>query len=215
MRKALLALVIFCFCPYLARADTKIFPANCENPPVFDISNWETVKTSRVEFRISDQIVAYLGLDVEHRIYRNLDSGESLEVFSRHTPFIPSRSKQMDGQMINEVATMLYVQKDEEDRLGELEGKADPFLYVYWRIQKNSRNGNDMLNGDVNIWFMPSDGSCRFFKNELIKVQFLSEKVGDGQPRNIFVGVRYQIGEAYHLLKVDRRDVEHLMNGGR
>ena len=221
--KTVLILTVLCFFPYLARADstsslqadTDIFPANCKNPSVPDISGWEMTQWSRIEFRLSDYTVAYLGLDVEHRTYRNPDSGESMKVFSRHIPFIPSRPKQTNERVIVDVATELYVQKDEEDRLGKLDKKMDPFLYVYWRVRANPRNGNDMLDGDVNIWFMPSDGSCHFFQNELINIQFMTENMGEGKPRNVFVGVQYQIGEAYHILKVDRRDVAHLMNGGR
>jgi len=213
--KTVLILAVLCFYPYLARADTDIFPANCESPSVPDISNWEVVRQSRIEFRLSDETVAYLGLDIEHEIYRNPDSGEFMKVFSRHIPLILSRPKQTDERVIEDVATALYVQKDEEDRLAELGSKMDPFLYVYWRVQKNSRNENDMLDGDVNIWFMPSDGSCRFFQNEPVDIQFMTENVGNGKPRNVFVGVRYRIGDVYHILKVDRRDVANLMNGGR
>jgi len=43
----------------------------------------------------------------------------------------------------------------------------------------------------------------------------MTENVGNGKPRNVFVGVRYRIGDVYHILKVDRRDVANLMNGGR
>ena len=232
----------FCFYPYLARADTKIFPANCESSPVPDISGWEVDQTSRIEFRLSDETVAYLGVDIEHKTYRDLNSGEFMKVFSRHIPFIPSRPKQTDERVIEDVVTELYVQKDEEDRLGELEGKMDPFLYVYWRVRENPRNGNDILDGDVDIWFMPSDGSCRFFQNEPVDIQFMTESVGNGTPRNVFVGVIYKFEICkdknniddesrgyknknscpedekevfYHILKVDRRDVAYLAEGGR
>ncbi len=211
MRKILaFAFITFCFYPYLARADTNTFPANC-SVPVPDISGWEVTQQSRIAFRLSDQTVAYLGLDVEQRIYRNPDSGESMQVFNRHIPFIPSRPKQTNERLISEVATALYVQKDEEDRLVELHKKIDPFLYVYWRVQKNPRNGNDMLDGDVNIWFMPSSGECHFAQNKPIGIQFMSENIGNGKSHNVFVGVKYQIGGVYHILKVDRRDVANLM----
>ncbi|MBI4158477.1 MAG: hypothetical protein HY505_02575 [Candidatus Yanofskybacteria bacterium] len=210
MKTVLLVLIVFCFCPYLARGDTDIFPASC-SVPVPDISGWEVGQTSRIEFRLSDETVAYLGLDVEHRTYRNPDSGEFMKVFSRHIPLIPSRPKQTNERVIADVATELYVQKDEKDRLGELNKKMDSFLYVYWRIQKNSRNGNDMLDGDVDIWFTSFDGSCHFMQNEPIGIQFLSENVGNGKPRNVFVGVKYQVGDVYHILKIDRRDVSDLM----
>lgn len=214
--KRILVFLAVCFCPYLAWADTSVvsfsnpFPANC-SVPVPDISGWEVTQQSRIEFRLSDWSVAYLGMDVEHRTYRNLNSGEFVEVFSRHIPFIPSRPKQTNERVISDVATTLYVRKDEEDRLGELDEKMDQFLYVYWRVRENPRNGNDMLDGDVNIWFMPFDGSCHFIQNEPVDIQFMTENMGNGKPRNVFVGVQYQIGEIYHILKVDRRNVVNLM----
>lgn len=229
MRKGLVLALVFCFYPYFVRGEPvesvfvgtpKKFPANCESPPVPDISGWEVTRQSRIEFRISDMATAYLGLDVERKIYHDTDSGEFMEVFSRHIPLIPSRQKIPDNRLVREVVALERVRQEEENRLAELEKETDVFLYIYWRVRTNPNNGNDALDGDVNIWFMPSDGSCRFFQNELVDIQFMTENMGDpeklrngagGKPRNVFVGVKYQISGVYHILKVDRRDVANLM----
>jgi len=237
MKTALLTLTIFCFWSHFARGepvesvrgepahlgpieqvesiriDTDIFPMNC-SVSVPDISEWEVSQTSRIGFRLSGETVSYLGVDIEHTTYHNPDSGEFMKVFNRHIPLILSSPKQTNERVISDVATAIYVQKDEEDRFDEIGKKMDPFLYVYWLVRENPRNGNDMLDSDVDIWFMPPDGSCRFFQNEPIKVRFLTENIGNGKARNVLVGVQYQIGGVYHILKVDRRDVVHLMEGG-
>ena len=212
MRKtATLALIVFCFCPYLARADTK-FPANCANP-VPDISSWEITQTSRVEFRVSDNAVAYLGLSIEHNIYRNPDNiREFAKVVSRHIPFIPQR-QELNEQSFFQTAATLYAKKDEQDAFSKLDGEIDPIFYMLWRTKENPRTGEDMLDGDVDIWFLRSSGECLTAQNEKVAVQFLTESVGNGNSRNIFVGVKYQIGKAYHILKVDRRDLILLMEG--
>ncbi|OGN03822.1 MAG: hypothetical protein A2655_00995 [Candidatus Yanofskybacteria bacterium RIFCSPHIGHO2_01_FULL_43_42] len=232
MRKSLvLASIVFCFCPYFARgeparseliervesarADTDIFPANCVIPAP-DISGWEIVQTSRIEFRISDEAVAYLGLDIEYAEYRNPDDpGEFVRVVSRHIPMIPARPVINNGQLFREVATALYVQKKEQDRLNEIGKKTDSILVVRWRTKKNSRTGKDMKDGNVDIWFLQSSGECLTTQNKRVGVQFMTENVGNGKPHNVFVGIKYQVGDAYHILKVDRRDLVQLMNERR
>lgn len=210
MRKTALAAILIIFLPSLARADTNTFPANC-SVPVPNISDWEAIQQSQIEFRLSNQAVAFLGLVVESKTYRNSHSGEIIKVFSRHIPMIFAEQKQDDERLLEEAVALFYAEKEKNDLLAKLKEKIDPLLYVYWRIRINPRNGNDMLDGDVNIWFMSSDGSCQFSQNKKIGIQFMTENVGNGQSRNVFVGVKYQIDGAYHILKVDRRDVANLM----
>lgn len=217
--KTLLLAVIILLHPYFARANTdtlevsnfKPFPENCPNP-VPSVSGWEVVGKQRIEFRLSDETVAYLGLDIEYFVFRNPDSGESMQVISRHRPRIFARPKLEDNRRFAQVAASLYADKDEQEMFVELEKELDPILYIYWRTGKNQVTGKNAKDGDANIWFMPSDGSCLFTQNKKIGVQFLSENVGNGKLRNIFVGVKYQIGDVYHILKVNRRDVLTLMN---
>lgn len=213
MRKGLIsALFVFCFCPYFARADTNTFPANC-SPTAPDISGWEVVQPSRTEFRISDRAIAYLGLAVEYTDYKNpLNSGEFVRVISRHIPLIPEQ-KEINERVILDVATTLYNQKEEQERLDKLEKESDSILFMRWRTQEDPLMGRGQRDGDVDLWFLKSSGECLVAKNEKVAIQFLTENVDNGKPRNIFVGVKYQIGDVYHILKVDRRDVLLLMNG--
>lgn len=208
MKTALLALLVFCVCPHLARADT--FPANCEiSAP--DITDFEVVSKSRIEFRLSEEVVAYLGLDVEHTNYRNpADPGRFVEVISRHRPRVFAKPELSSERLFAEIAAAFYADKDEQDLLAALEKELDPVIYIQWRIVKDPRTGKDTKDGNVDVWFMPPDGSCKFFQNERLGVQFLSENVGNGKPHNVFVGVKYQVGDVYHILKVNRNDVNAL-----
>lgn len=218
MKTLLLAVVVLLY-PYFARANIdlleiskfKPFPENCPNPTP-DVSSWEVVGKSRIEFRLSDEVVAYLGLDIEYTILRNPNSGESMQIISRHRSRMFARQKVEDKHKFAQVAASLYADRDEQEMFAELEKELDPILYIYWRAEKNPVTEENTKDGDTNIWFMPSDGNCLFTQNKKIGVQFLSENVGNGKSRNVFVGVKYQIGDVYHILKVNRRDVLTIMN---
>ncbi|MBI2674547.1 MAG: hypothetical protein HYX22_02320 [Candidatus Yanofskybacteria bacterium] len=222
MRKGLvLALIVFFFCTNFARADTppavslsKPFPANC-SVPIPDMSNWPIIRKTRVEFRISDETPAYLGAAIEYKNYRgSADFGEFIQMFGRHTPFIPQRQKP-DEQSFFQTAAFLYAQQEEETTLRQLDKQIDPILYIRWRVKTDQRVNGDKLDADVDVWFLQSNGRCLFAQNEKISIQLLTESMGDGESRNVFAGVRYKIDDLSHILKADRRDIANLMNGGR
>lgn len=221
-----MALVVFCFFPYLAcgepaRPDlvegvefirANIFPANCSDPSVPDVGGWEVVQKSRVEFRISDEAAAYLGLAIEYTDYRNpLNVNEVVKVISSHIPLISERPKQLNERSLFEITATSYIQKEEQDHLDKLEKETDPILYMRWKIKKDSSTGRNMKDGAVDLWLMQPGGKCFSAQNQKVAIQFLTESVGDGKPRNVFVGVKYRIGDIYYILKVDRRDLIKLV----
>lgn len=216
MKTVLLALTVLFLCPSplvwggpveSTGAGSNIFPANCSVLPP-DISDWQTIQTSRIEFRLSEQVVAYLGLDVEYADYRNpADSSEFVRIISRHRPTVFAKPKLSSERLFAEVGAEFYADKEHQDMLAVLEKELDPIIYMYWRTTKNPRTGKDSKGGDFRIWFMPSDGSCHIVQNEKLEVQFLSENVGNGKLHNVFVGVKYQIGDVYHILKVNRDEI--------
>ena len=219
-----LALTAFFLCPFLARGEPfsgqlpanepfassqlKSFPANCQGPSIPDINGWKTGRKSRIEFRLSNETVAYLGSDIEY--LNPFNPGEVLRVVSRHVPGVFFAKKSTNDRLFREVVTSLYSAKDREEFFKTVDKKIDPILYAHWRTVKNPRTGEEMLAGDVDIWFLKSDGECLVAKNEKIKTQFLSENVGNGKPRNILSGAKYQIGDAYHILEVDPRILKPL-----
>lgn len=195
MRTALLAFVIV-FSPYLARADT---------PPVPDISGWVNISTSRIEVRMSESKIAYLGLEAVY--YNPSNHREFIKVISRHVPIVFVKPKVENNRLFNEVAMSLYANKEEKDRLEELARKTDHILYIHWRIRDDSLDGRGMREGDVDIWLLGPDGVYRFFQNERVAIQFLTENVGNGAQRNVLAGRKYQVSDTYQLLKVARQDL--------
>lgn len=218
--------VIFCFYPYLARANTNRLAVSQSNLPVAsqpavsvpdpsipDISGWTVVNISRIELRISDNTVAYIGLEIEYNNPAN--PREFIQVTRRHIPLILSKPKQSNRRLLSEMADVFYNQKEEQDRLNESSDKSDPIVYVRWQTRRNSYTGRDALNGDVDIWFMPPDGNWRFVKNEKKAVEFLTENVGNGKLRNVFSGMKYQVGDVYHMLRAARSDIIRVLEERR
>ncbi|MDP3696693.1 MAG: hypothetical protein Q8R55_01520 [Candidatus Taylorbacteria bacterium] len=205
------------FCPYFARADSTGSPqANTaqltasSNPSVPNVSGWTVLSTSRIELRVSDDTVAYIGLEAEYSNPAN--PREFVRVIRRHIPLIISKRKQQNERLLSEMVVVFYTQKEEQDRLKEVSDKSDPILYVQWRTKKNPRTGNDMQDGDANIWFLRSSGDWLLTHNERIEVEFLSENVGNGEPHNVFSGMKYRVGNAYHIIRVDRNDLIKLFD---
>jgi hypothetical protein len=179
----------------------KVFPSNCSDSAP-DISGWELIQELRSEFRVSRFIASYLGL-VE--TYRNpMDDKEFVRVTSRHIPFVPQRQK-LDRRSFFGTAAILLAERDQEDRFDELDDEADAIIYERWRTRENPRTGKDGREGNLDIWFLRSNGECVIAQNERVSVQFLTERVGDVNSDNIFIGIKYSIGDAYHIVRVNRR----------
>lgn len=203
---ALTVVIISLFCPYFARADTLL------NPPTPDISGWPIFNMSRTALNVSDVTVAYLGLEVT---YSNpIDSREFVRVTRRHIPIIISKQSEPNARLLSEMVTVLYTQKEEQDRLLEVSRKSDPIIYTRWRTKENPHTGHDMLDGDFDVWFLSPKGDWMFVKNQEIKIEFMTENVGNGKPHNVFSGMKYQIGNIYHIIRVDRNDLTRLFQEG-
>ncbi|MBI4160721.1 MAG: hypothetical protein HY506_02325 [Candidatus Yanofskybacteria bacterium] len=207
MKTTLLVALIVFFCPYLARADT---------PSVPDISSWVNISTLRIKFRISESAVIYLGLEASY--YNPSNHREFVKVVSRHVPMVFVQPKIQNDRLFSEVSTSLYAGKEQKDRLEQLDKQTDPILYVQWRTANDSLDGRGVREGDVNIWFLRPDepnGVLSFFQNEKVAFQFLTENVGDGVPRNVLAGRKYQVDSIYHILKAERRDLIRGMERGK
>lgn len=200
------AIALF-FCPYFARADTPQTQTSVEISSAPNIKGWNIINTSRIELIISDQAVVYLGLEVE---YSNPgDPDEHVKVISRHIPLAIARHTKTDSRLLREAAVDLYLQKEENDRLTEISTNTDPILFAKWRTTKNPLTGRqNKLDGDVNIWFLPANGKWIFSKNQAIDKEFMTENINSDKPKkrpyNVFSGMKYQVGDTYHILRVDR-----------
>lgn len=198
------------FCPSLIKANM--------DPPLPDISKWIFVNSSPISLRITDRAVVYLGIEKE---YKNPnDTNEYIKVVGRHISLPILEKKTYDQESLRESGSALIIQKEEKDLLDKYSQETDPFIYLKWRIVKDSRTGLNILdpNSDVEIWFMPAegpkfDGSLYFFKNEKIAVEFLTENIRNQESRNIFSGIESRIGDKYHIMRAGRNNIIELLGG--
>lgn len=194
--------VFIAFCPALVTAD----------PSIPKIDGWNVVGMSRIELRVTDETVVYLGFIVE---YSNPnDSREFVRVTRRHIPLPISKPKLTDGRF-SEASIATYVQKEEQDLLTAKTLESDPIIYIQWRTKENQRTKRDMLDGDVNIHFMSPDGNWHFSLNDKEVVEFLTENVVNGETHNVFSGMMYKVKDYYHILRVDRDVLAKLLEGGK
>ena len=181
--------------------------------PTPNVRDWKVVSVSRIELRISDDAVVYLGLEMTYNNPK--DIGEFVKVFSRHIPLPVAKPKPTDDHSFNETAGLLYAQKAVQDILDERSKQADPFLYIQWRTEEDPRTLGNILSGDMNIWFMPADGEWVLIKNQEVAFEFLTENIVNGESHNVFSGMEYRLGSSYHILKVSRDDIVQLLEGGK
>lgn len=201
---ALTVVVVSLFCPYFARADTAQLATN-SNPPTPNISDWPVFNMSRTALNVSDMTVAYLGLEITYRNPVNFN--EFVKVTYRHISLIISKQHKPNARLLSEMVTVFYNQKEERDRFLEISNRSDPIIYTQWRTKKNLTTGYDMLDGDFGVWFLSPKGDWVFVKNQEVEIEFMTENVGNGKPHNVFSGMKYQVGDLYHIIRVDRNDL--------
>ncbi len=207
-------------CPYWARADTAQSVAgqnqlvvSQSNPSTPDISGWVIFNVSRTALNISDLTVAYLGLEVTY--INPVNPREFIRVTYRHIPLVISKQNKPNVRLLAEMATVFYTKKEEQDRLLEISKKSDPLIYTRWQTKDNPRTGQDMLDGDFDVWFLSPRGDWKFFKNQEVETEFMTENVGNGKPHNVFSGMKYQVGDIYHIVRIDRNDLLKLFQGDK
>ena len=187
-----------------SEAQTRLVP---------DVSGWNITNMSRVELRISDYVSVYIGFETE---YSNPgDPREFVRVVSRHISLPIIKHKPHNQRLLSETSTALILQKEEQDLLKERSKQADNILYVHWRTMKDIRTGLDMSEGDVTIWLMMPNGEWAFVQNEKVEVEFLTENIGNGKPHNVFSGRKYRVGNFYHIMRADRKDIIKSLEGGK
>jgi len=106
----------------------------------------------------------------------------------------------------------LLNKQEEEARLNKLIEQSDSVVYIYGRTKANPRTGKDMPDGDINVCILASSGNWFCDKNKDVGIEFLSENVGNGKPRNVFTGMEYGIDEIRHINRIDRNDLKRLFD---
>lgn len=210
MKRFLLAALFTIFAFYSYPTDVSAGQLNCQLIP--DVSGLLTINISRIELRISDKDVAYMGLEID---YQNpSDRNEFLRVIKRHIPLIISKKKNPNEKKFGEMILTYYTEKEEEDRLKEVSDKSDPIAYVQWRTKQNPIHGRDEQDGPFRVCLMSFDGNFVSFDGQRLELEFLSENVTNGNQYNIFSGMEYRLGDIYHIHRINRDDLKALFELG-
>ena len=215
---ATFAVIAMFFCPYMARADTALIQSAPEISLPPNVDGWNVINMSRIALIISDTAVAYIGFETEYNNPNDLS--ESVKVIRRHIPLIISKNKKVDSRVLSETIITLFIKGEEDQRLKKISSEADAILYIHWRTARNPLTGRqNKLDGDINIWFLPADGNWIFVKNQSVKTEFMTENINsdkpDKKPYNIFSGMKYQVGDAYHIVRLDRSILVALADEGK
>ena len=180
------------FYPSLARADTS-------DPP--DASGWEIEVTYRIDYRISDLVVVYLGFET---LYSNPDgSGEFALVTKRHRPLIMAKSDPKEHRMFKAAIVNFYTRKELEDILRKRYENADTIICQKWREVKDSRSGQPVRVGDVKVWFLDSGGNTKTVLNQKVSTGSVSELRSPDFKDGILAGVRYSVGDSYQIIRAE------------
>lgn len=201
--KKYLALILFTLFLF-----PRVAGATDKNTPIPNIDKWTIVTESHVELIVSDRIVAYLGIETE---YNNPeDPNEFIRTIGRYIPLSILKNKGSNEHLLSESVQALYVKKEEEDILSERAKNNDTFLYIRWRTIKEPDTRGNMLDGKINIWMMLPSEEWIHDDNEELTLEFLTENIKNGENHNIFTGMEFKMGEASHILRVDRRIIAQL-----
>src|SRR3989344_4877319 len=180
------------FYPSLARADTSY-------PP--DASGWKIEATYRIDYRISDLVVVYLGFET---LYSNPDgSGEFALVTKRHRPLIMAKSDPKEHRMFKAAIINFYTRKELEDILRKRYEEADTIVCQKWREVKSAKTGQSKREGDVEVWFLDSGGNAKVVLNQKVSTGSVSELKSPDFKDGILAGVKYSIGDSYQIMRVE------------
>lgn len=191
-RVALFVLILSYFCLVLARADTP-------DPP--NLSGWKVESTYRIDVRISDLVIVYLGFET---LYSNPDEpGQFALVAKRHRPLIMAKSDPRDDRMFKSAVVNFYTRKELEDVLRKRYEETDIIICQRWREVKDSKTGQPVRVGDIEVWFLDSGGNPRVVLNQKVSTGGVSELRSPDFKDGILAGVKYSIGNSYQIIRAE------------
>ena len=203
----LFLLLFSIFYPSLARADTHELSvlslekreSNESNLP--DLSGWKEEATYRIDVRISELIVIYLGLET---LYSNPNiPGEFALVTKRHRPLIMAKSDPRDDRMFKSAIVNFYTRKELEGVIRKRHEEADAVVCQKWREIKDAKTDQPVRMGDVEVWFLDSGGNPKVVLNQKVSTGSVSELKSPDFKDGILAGVKYSIGDSYQIMRVE------------
>jgi len=170
-------------------------------PP--DVSSWKVEAIYRIDVRLSDLVVVYLGFEV---LYSNPNNvGEFALVTKRHRPLIMAKSDPRNDRKFQKAIIANYNRKEIEDKLKRRFDEADIIVVQVWHAVKNRQTGQFDLIGDVEIWFLDADGTwSEKMINQKVSIEPVSHLRSADFKDGIIAGIKYSIGNKYQIIRAEQ-----------
>ncbi len=174
--------------------------------PNLDGWNRTEVRESDLELKIQadkDRLIyaAYFGYFEDYQNPQN--SNEFVRVIKRYIPVI-SVSKEVENQTMESSIVSNYDKKASHDLLEKVRKEADIIGYTRWQVAKDPRTGESVRSGKIESWLKVQNGDWVHDNQAIVKELFSELSAGK---KVILVGIKFSLGNRYHIVKVDQTDL--------
>ncbi len=191
---------VFVLCTSLAGTQSSNSPPNLEG--------WKLVESHETNLEAKVQAgglvyTAYFGYVEDYQGPGT--PGEFVRVIKRYVPVILVVEDDQQKQTLQTEVVSNYSRKASQDVLSKVHTKADAVGYTRWHVTKDSRTGEDIRTGAVESWLRIQNGDWVYAEG-IIEKELYSEIASDSK-KAILVGVKFSLGNKYHIMRVDRADM--------
>jgi len=201
--KKLAILLLFLTIPSIVVADTPSLP---------DISTWTVKSRASIEFRIADNLPAYIGFTVE---YQNPnDPNDFVRVIKRSIPFISATGVSIDATSSQRVVVLNFLKRSEERLASQLYNESDVIAYTHWHVIRDPRTKEQVQSGPAENGLLDQNGNWVFSSGEKMSTEQLSEPDLRDTSKIVLVGLKLSVKEGYHMLRINQGDLAVLSKKG-
>lgn len=180
------------------------------------MKDFKPVLSRKLEFKIDDYKTAFVGRIVD---YQNPnDPDEFVQVYYRQIALVSERAKENNTSEISSrdgsLSNLNYHRKQETDALNRIQQASDAFAYIQWRMVRDSRTGQNIRTGPMQIWLL-DPGSSGIWAHHTqpagtpsaLKPSPLSEPSKADPEKSIIVGLKFTLENTVHIVRIDQDDI--------
>ena len=177
-----------------------------------NVDGFKQVLSKELEFRIDDYRTAFVGRVVD---YQNPDKpNKFIRVYYRQVAIISERSKLTNitegGGPNRNLSNLNYHRKQETEALGRVQQATDVFAYVQWQTVRDSRTGQDIRTGSMQIWLLGQNGVWVYHTQpagtkSVLEPSVFSEPSKD--KKSVIVGLKFTLKDTVHIVRIGQDEV--------
>ncbi len=176
--------------------------------PLPHIENWREIQRTNYEFKIEGEKIiytAYVGFEIRYQNPEN--PKEFVQVIKKFTPIISTQKIYIEGGESPNKIVSSYNKKEEQEKLQKRYTESDPIVYIKYHLAKDAHTQENILSGEVENWILNQEGIWVYEKGELLHKILLSESADFAVKKNVVTGIKFSIGNNYHILKIYQKDL--------